>query len=438
MIKKRVLAMSLVFLLLLIPISTFNAAAYGFPVENRPEEIPRPKPPFDPSKIRDVSKTEEFTAKHKLGRMNQLDLPRDNPFEPAISQFTNHNHWGAGIREGYGILGAYARHYIDDGLELPSDETRILYAPTLRPPDPCPLEAGFAYTTGGARYFYVYDFYYGDFTDVDFTVAELENEHYLSSEHYYEVCIVWYDNTWGVYLLDFSTGYWDRIYDNQNSVDNHGDGWDIYEAYYDTTWPNTPYLKASEIMVYLFDPYYYEFYWDYNWGWWIFGPGYEITNWPGGFNVPHGWINQYYEWYAGVAHFWVSSIDWEKTSTYGGGILQNPENIIGESHDGNYAHLICQSSGASARIVGLMNTEATGHIKVYCYSQPGYVSDLYVYVSGNGYNWYQVGSMIGVGQTSPGWLDIGTYSGNFRYIAICGYDTSRPVNLYVDAVRADT
>jgi hypothetical protein len=432
MFKKTVLVGSMVFVLLFVMLASLNAGAFAFPNEFRPEGIPLPKAPFDLSETVDVSK--EFLAKHELVRINQLDLPHGDPFEQTILQTSDH-WWGAGIREGYGVLAVYARHYIDEALELPNDEPRILYAPTLRAPDPCPLEAGFAYHSSGSKYFYVYDLYYHNFT-LDLTVAELKNEHYLSSEQYYEVGIAWDGNGWGVYLRDFSTGQMEGpIRYSSNSV-NKGDGWDYYEAYYDGTWPNTAYLKASEIMVYLFDPY-YGYYWDYNWGWSIFGTGYEINNWSGGgFNVPHSWINNYYEWWAGVGHFYVSSI--VQTGTDNGGQLEHPEYIVGESPDGNYAHLICPSSGSTAKIIALMNAEATGKIKVYCYSQPGYVSDLYVYVSMDNYYWQQVGSKIGVGQTSPSWLDIGTYSGDFIYIAICGYDTTRPVNLYVDAVRADT
>lgn len=330
------------------------------------------------------------------------------------------------------MLGAFARQYVDDGLEL---ENGILYAATLKPPDPCPLEVGFAYKSTGEKYLYVFDFYYYAFTNVDFTIQELRNEHYLSSENYYEVCIVWYDNTWGAYLRNFSTGYMERIYDNPNNAE-HGDGWDMYEAYFDGSWSDTPYLTSSELMVYIPDTY-GGYFWDYNWGWSIFGPGYELSYWPGGLNVPHNWVNQYYEWWVGLTPFSVSSIDWGKTSTYGGGVLENAANIVGESHDGNYAHFSCQTAGASARAVGIMNAESTGTVQVYCYSQSGYVSDLYVYVSIDGYSWYQVGSMIGVGQGTPNWLEIGTYSGNFWYIGIAVYDSTRPASLYVDAVRAD-
>jgi hypothetical protein len=86
-----------------------------------------------------------------------------------------------------------------------------------------------------------------------------------------------------------------------------------------------------------------------------------------------------------------------------------------------------------------MNREAHGHIEIYGYSGPGgYYSDLYVYVSDDNQNWYQVGSMQTITATSPYWIDVGTYSGNFRYIKIVGYDSPDrwlSVCLWLDCVQ---
>jgi hypothetical protein len=336
-------------------------------------------------------------------------------------------------------MGVYAQHTIDEFLTLP--ENCLLYAPTLRPPDPCPLEVGVKYWEDDEPFLFVYDHYLGIFTDVDFTADELRDEHYLTLQDTYDVCIIWQDNTWGAYLYDYNDNLWDRIYNQDNNKYLYAGGWDTYEVYFDSSWPSdTNYLKASNIMIYTSNGYEpIQWYWDYNWGTWYSGPGYELANWPGGFNVPHGWVNNFYEWWAGVENAYPSNINW--ADTFAGGYLENADGLLGPHPDGNCALLLDGYYNSGTRIVADMNTEATGEVYVYCYSEPGYMSDLYVYVSSDNYNWDQVGEWIpaGIGQTSPQWYDIGHYSGTFTYIAICGYyyTGDGPVYLYVDAVRVD-
>ncbi|MDI9576716.1 MAG: hypothetical protein QM398_01090 [Thermoproteota archaeon] len=401
------------------------------------------KSPFDPSKIRRLDESSEFAEKHELGRAKQQNSPKYSPktFSSTsapniqgterITDYSEHCHWGTGIRASWEITGVYARHQISGSLIF-SDSDHLLYAPTLKSPEPCPLEVGVKYTSTTPLLF-VYDHYNGEFTDVDYTYSELNTEGYLSND-YYDVTIIWYDNTWGAYLYNYPADTWDRIYKQPNNgyIDNDF-GWDIYEAYYSGDWPDTNYLKASEIM------YYAESSWDYVWGWWIFGPGYETYNWPNGFGVPHNWISDYYSWWAGVTSFYPSSINWTYTVTYGGGELYDAENILGQYTDDNYATLIDMYSGSSSRIVAQMNDDSTGSILVNSYSESGYHGPLYVYVSASpSGGWTQVGSPLGIGHTSPSWDYIGYYSGQFRYIAICGYNPGgNPVRLHVDAINVN-
>jgi len=89
-------------------------------------------------------------------------------------------------------------------------------------------------------------------------------------------------------------------------------------------------------------------------------------------------------------------------------------------------------------IVGSIGWEATGHVYLYGYSVWGFYSDLQVWVSNDYQNWDQVGYTQTITDTSPYWIDVGTPSGTFRYIAIVGYDSPErwlSVCLYLDSVR---
>lgn len=134
--------------------------------------------------------------------------------------------------------------------------------------------------------------------------------------------------------------------------------------------------------------------------------------------------------------YYVADIDWDGTGCDGGGYLGTPEFIIGSEEDQYFAHLHCSDYGDSAKIVGIMNEQASGHIELYGRDGPGgYYSDLYVFVSSDGVNWNQVGSVKTITQTSNYWIDIGTPQGSFQYIGVAGYDSANSVCLYIDAVR---
>jgi hypothetical protein len=406
------------------------------------------KSPFDPSKIRNLDDSSAFAATHANGIVKQQNSPKWIPTldsnttstqktqgNQVRSSYDNHCWWGTFIRASWLVSGVYARHSISGSLSF-GDADHLLYAPTLKSPEPCPLEVGVKYTSS-TPYLFVYDHYIGDFTDIEFTFNQLSTEGYLNN-NYYDVVIIWQDDTWGAYLYNYPEDTWDRIYNQPNDAYlDVQDGWDMYEAYYSGDWPNTNYLRASETMCYYDSE--YGLVWDYVWGWWIFGPGYEVTAWPNGFNIPHSWVSNYYSWWAGVTSFYPSSIDWTYTSTYSGGQLYDAENILGQNTDSNYATLIDMSSGSSSRIVAQMNDDSTGTVVVNSYSESGYHGYLYVYVSMNpSGGWTQVGSPLGIGHTDPDWDYIGYYSGQFRYIAICGYNPGgNPVRLHIDAVNVN-
>jgi hypothetical protein len=133
----------------------------------------------------------------------------------------------------------------------------------------------------------------------------------------------------------------------------------------------------------------------------------------------------------------ISSIVNSQTCGIGYGSVSNPTNLIG-TQNGNYAGIYGGNPGDGGEIVGQMNTLSGGNIYVYGYSTSGYYSNLYVYVSMDDNTWYQIGSYTTVSSTTPYWINAGSYMGDFKYIAVVGYDSYDSVNLHLDAVKVGT
>ena len=132
--------------------------------------------------------------------------------------------------------------------------------------------------------------------------------------------------------------------------------------------------------------------------------------------------------------FWVSSITY--TQAYGSGAVNNPNGLIGSSNNGNYVQLWGGNPGDGGQIIGWMNQVAHGHIYLYGHSGSGYYTHLYTYVSYNNNNDWTQTSVQTVSGTNDRWIDCGSYSGNFRYIAIVGIDdTGNSANIFIDSVK---
>ena len=139
----------------------------------------------------------------------------------------------------------------------------------------------------------------------------------------------------------------------------------------------------------------------------------------------------YYYWNM-LSQYSVSSIS--GTTNYGAGNANSANNLIG-NQDGAYANLWGGNPGDGGNIVGVMNAASGGNIYIYGYSTSGYYSDLYVYVSTDNQHWTQIGNALRITQSTPYWISIGSYMGDFSYIAVAGYDTGYSVNLHLDAVK---
>jgi hypothetical protein len=83
-----------------------------------------------------------------------------------------------------------------------------------------------------------------------------------------------------------------------------------------------------------------------------------------------------------------------------------------------------------------MNQAAHGHIYIYGHSGSGYYTHLYTYVSYNNNNDWTQTSVQTVSGTNDRWIDCGSYSGSFRYIAIVGIDDNgMSANIFLDSVK---
>jgi len=123
-------------------------------------------------------------------------------------------------------------------------------------------------------------------------------------------------------------------------------------------------------------------------------------------------------------------------STYGYGSVNNPNGLTGRLPDGNYVQLWGGNGGDGGHIVGQLNTVTSGNIWVYAYSQTSYFTHLYTFVSNDGYSWTQtkVQTVIGNG-FGPQWIDCGSSSNAFRYVALSGYnDNGNSANIFIDSV----
>lgn len=151
------------------------------------------------------------------------------------------------------------------------------------------------------------------------------------------------------------------------------------------------------------------------------------------FGNSHIYLRQYYPYYH------------EQSIVWGAGAANNPTNVHGPAPDGTYTQLWGGNPGDGGAVVSLMTGSAgddgggfsRGHIYLYGYSVSGYYSHLYVYVSQNNNNDWQLVNQGYITSSTPTWYDIGQAPSNFRYVAIVGIDDDGwSCNLMVDAVRA--
>ena len=136
--------------------------------------------------------------------------------------------------------------------------------------------------------------------------------------------------------------------------------------------------------------------------------------------------------------YYIKEVD--STSTSGIGAVSGANYITGVTADSNYAYLYTDyywGISGHAVLVGDIGWIGTGDVYLYGKTDSGISSKVQVWVSYNGVTYYQVGTEKTITNTSADWIDFGTYSNEFRYIAIsCLSDTSGEASRFsVDFAR---
>jgi hypothetical protein len=279
--KKTVIAMLMALMLLLLFIINSNSYSFAFSWEP-----PTPKPPKNQSKVIRCNMTEvtpdvsfsteppapkppEDLSKVIRCNMTEIKAAPEDPFvkvlppksrcpnsaekvdQPTILQ-EDHHSWGTEIYQTnwpqgyprYELMGVFAKQYVRGDLDLGGGGSldRTLYAPTLKSPIPCPLEAVMWYyrpisaqtTTIG---FNVWDFitgYWG--MPESILLADLRAQGFTygsGSNEYYYVTVYWdeWSQIWGVYLYNFNLGYWMEEYETGGGSAITFYGWNAYEVF---------------------------------------------------------------------------------------------------------------------------------------------------------------------------------------------------------------
>ena len=147
-------------------------------------------------------------------------------------------------------------------------------------------------------------------------------------------------------------------------------------------------------------------------------------------------------WSAGTNYYYWSMLGQNSVSNIisasniGAGSVSNANNVIG-AQNGQYADFWGPNYGDGGSINAQMNALSGGNIYVYGYSTSGYYSELWVYVSMDDNTWTQLQPIV-ISSTTPNWINVGSYMGDFKYLALTGYDAGCSVNLHLDAVKVGT
>jgi hypothetical protein len=165
---------------------------------------------------------------------------------------SGHSAWGTGFSYSYDITAGFAKQYLSPNLNLGStpNEDKVLYAPTITLPQPCPFEVSTRYwysASSNTNYeelgifdFYVWsqNGYTNGWTNVHISMTDSTYVFDIGTARpYYYVEIQYYSaqDQWIVYL-------WNRVVNNWEVIctENHGysdtwgihrleDGWDFSE-----------------------------------------------------------------------------------------------------------------------------------------------------------------------------------------------------------------
>jgi hypothetical protein len=395
-------------------------------------------PPFDPANIAPCNMTQVNAQRASNPRQDENHygaVNGSNLQENAVLQDFNGAQYCISINDG--VRGVAATQWIDTSYRPPSSV--CLYAPTLKCPRPCPLEVSTVYDGWHNVYMIgIWDFslgsddwaYYLDFSSAGNYISTSDGRQYYQVRTCEDA-----QGDWGVFLYNFASSSWVEIYTQSNDNNDLG-GWDMYEAKWSlgTDWPATLNVRSSNFQLYVnLAP--------YGWIWVVNTWAHPFTSqndWNTGALTANGNYFGFYssndDWYAGA--FYVQSITWQGWIS-GGGNAWDGDKLKGPVNDGQFARIYAGNYGDAGGITTKMIGETYGYIYVNGYGLDGYYnSHLYCYVSEDGTNW----SLVGGGPQTVNYWDgqhniYFGYSGNFKYLALAGYDDNGfSVNLCLDHV----
>jgi len=218
------------------------------------------------------------------------DLPELSSLqeEPGVL-WIYHNYWGTALKSGATKTGARAKQYVFTTITL-KEWKDTLYAPTLLPPNYCPLESVTYYyktLTGMQRKWKVYDHYLDAFKySTNINATFLDN--YVRNGYYWTK-VEKMDSEWWASLYNYNYDVWEAKWAQTNPGD-YSEGWDVWEEYdLNNNWPTLPEIDSFSLQVNVG-------------GYWKnvnSTYGYENNYLPPDFPYDYGWNVHYYDWYVG-------------------------------------------------------------------------------------------------------------------------------------------
>lgn len=243
-----------------------------------------PSPLTDPSKAVPNSNEDNNLAnpknRHKLNGRKLPDAsvrgdvtkrkPKGSaPIPPVNSAYTDY--YGTFLNQispspSTASIGVYAAHQVHLNMDIGGtsigDWQRVVYAPTLLPPNECALEVVTAYVRywtyfSTDRFFGVYNHKYDPSTP--WQVAEPMDSTFVSKyvrkyfnyrdQYFTQVNRDGNSTNWRVYLYNFNTSSWEQKCQYNGDTNWHSNGWDFHERALKSYCMTIPSIEADNIKV---------------------------------------------------------------------------------------------------------------------------------------------------------------------------------------------
>ncbi len=139
--------------------------------------------------------------------------------------------------------------------------------------------------------------------------------------------------------------------------------------------------------------------------------------------------------------YWANSIPYEGVYSYptaGWAPIYYPSSILGKNPDGTYSNICALQYKSLGYIITELNSPGSGEVYISGYSDYGYASDFYVYVSPDDSHWYQLYNNY-IRTNTPYFIDCGNsngvYDGPINYVMVLGYDNGAQTSLELDSIQ---